>query len=150
MVEVSVEVELAASPPRVWLLVSDFHGLCHWHPDVKHSASERGGHRRRLTLDDGSQVLEELSALSAANRSYSYRMVEGPLPVRDYTATVAVRERPSGRGSVVRWSSRFEVEEGADLQVVRDTLEELYRVGLEALVERFGDPEPLEQGRAPA
>lgn len=150
MVEVSVDVELAASPPRVWLLVSDFHGLCHWHPSVVHSASERGGHRRRLTLEDGTQALEELSAFSAAERSYSYRMVEGPLPVRDYAAMLTVRERSGGRGSRVEWTGRFEPVGDADPEELRETLVGLYRAGLDGLVGRFGDPEPLERGRAPA
>lgn len=123
MVEGSVHVELAASPPRVWLLVSDFHGLCHWHPSVTHSASER---------------------------SYSYRRVEGPLPVRDYAATLTVRERSGGRGSRVEWTGRFEPVGDADPEVLRETLAGLYRAGLDGLVRRFGDPEPLERGRAPA
>lgn len=150
MVEVSVEVPLAAGPSRVWLLLSNFHGLAEWHPGVRVSAPEEGGRRRRLTLVDGSVLLEELSSFSSRDRSYSYAYVDGDLPVTVCTATVRVADRPGGRGAIVAWTGAFEADEGSDPDGVGATLRELFRTGLEGLAARFGDPRQLERGRARA
>lgn len=126
--------ELAAGADEVWAVVGDFNGLPEWLPPIERSELEDGG-VRRLTLRDGGEVVERLESHDDAGRSYSYRILESGLPVRDYRATVAVHERPDG--CEVEWQSTFEPE-GASEEDAVAVIDGIYDTGLAALRERFG------------
>jgi hypothetical protein len=63
------------------------------------------GARRRLRLGRRSPSREEVVAFDPG-RTFSYALLEGPLPVRDYVAVVTVDDEPGG-GSRLTWSSTF-------------------------------------------
>lgn len=138
MVTVAEKVTLDASSEDVWALIGGFGALHAWHPAVAACDTEQDGDAslRRLTLADGSKIVERLTAHDDTARSYTYTILDaGPLPVRNYRSTIAV----SGDKSVatVSWSSEFEAEQvpEADAQAA---ISGVYTAGLVALVEKFG------------
>ncbi len=134
--DVTTSVRVPASVAAVWRTVGDFTRLDAWHPAVSAAQAEDGGQRRRITLVDGSEVVEALVAHDPAEATYTYRIVEaGPLPVRDYAATIAVAD--AGEGTCeVRWTARFEPVGNATL--AEQTIKRVYQTGLDNLPALFG------------
>ena len=58
-----------------------------WHPAVEtcEITDEDGTTYRILTLGDGAQLKERHDGATASG--YSYTIIEGPLPVKDYSST---------------------------------------------------------------
>ncbi len=130
MAKVAMIEEFSASAERIWNVIGGFNSLPAWHPAVEHSELEADGKIRKVTLGDGTTIFEKLEHHSEEFRECSYSIVESPLPVVDYLATLKVSEL--GEGSQVEWSGRFEpsgVPESEAVQLV----EGLYRAGLDNL-----------------
>lgn len=135
--EVSAKVRVPARAQTVWRTVGDFTGLAGWHPVVAETQMENGGQQRRVKLVDGSELAEVLVSHDDSGTQYTYRIVEpGPLPVRDYEATLAVRESTDG-GCEVSWSARFEPMGNATL--AEQTIHRVYQTGLDNLRTLFGE-----------
>lgn len=139
--EVSESVDLPVPPSRAWSFVGDFGSLA-WHPVVAETKVIAGrnnarGAVRAITTRDGARLLEELEGYSAGQRRLSYRIIESPLPVANYMATLSVA--PHAGGSRIVWSSRFERDQsalGVDDAKARTIVTGIYRAGLDALLAR--------------
>ena len=109
MAKVSSTTELPVPAQSVWSVIGGFNALPDWHPAVaKSEVSDEGGTRlRTLSLAGGGTIVEKLEHSDPHERTYSYSIVSGPLPVANYTASIRVRELDSG-GCEVEWSSDFE------------------------------------------
>ena len=66
--------------------------------------------------------------------SYTYVIVDSPLPVADYVSTLAVMG--SGGGSMITWSGEFAAEGAPDAKAV-EVISGIYQAGLAALKERL-------------
>lgn len=103
-------IDIAATPDKVWALISRFGGIGDWHPMVKKveaTGDDAAGAERTLTLEGGT-LTEGLDESDAAARRISWRLLEEnveAVPVSFYTATIEVT--PAGEGSRVSWSARF-------------------------------------------
>lgn len=87
--------------------------------------------KRIMTLADGVQVTEQLQAVDDEARELQYTIVEAPLPLTDYTATMRVQ--PAENGScTVTWGATF-TPDGAPEADVQELLGGLYEAGLEGL-----------------
>lgn len=75
---------VAADSATVWSAIGDFCDIDDWHPGIVSCVLEArdGVVHRQLTLGDGAPVLEQLVA-SEPGVSYSYKIVEAPLPITD-------------------------------------------------------------------
>lgn len=130
---VSRIVRLDAPVDEVWKAIGDFGALADWHPVVSVCEVDMigGEAHRMLTTTDGARLLERL--LETGPHHYTYSIVESPLPVDDYRATLSVVEEEGG-GCHVYWSSTFEpTDPSAD-----DVIGGIYDSGFEALRDRFG------------
>lgn len=105
--DVTVTASIPSSVDAVWLMIGPFDAIAKWHPAVERAELEERGTRRRLHLVGGGSILEQLESHDDAARTYSYSILEGPLPVRDYVSTLRVT-RGEGGQTLVEWSSRFE------------------------------------------
>jgi hypothetical protein len=134
--EVRQSVEVAASPEQVWQAIGGFCSIAEWHPAVARCAAgeQDGAALRKLTTVDGAMLVERRVQYSEEGMSYSYQIVESPLPVEDYEATLAVMD--SAGGSMITWSGEF-VAAGAPDAEARTAIEDLYAAGLAALRERL-------------
>lgn len=133
MAQIEVEGGIAASADAVWDVVRDFGGITKWSPGVKSCEveGEGVGAIRTLSLGGGPPLRERLEARNDAERSLSYSILDGPLPVSGYLATIRVREEAGGSARV-EWSSRFEPR-GVSEEQVRAILRGVYEGGISAL-----------------
>lgn len=71
MTKVTVSTKLLAPAEEVWRLVGGWNALPDWHPTVETSAIEDGGHRRRVRLADGSEIIEQLEKFDGEAKTYT-------------------------------------------------------------------------------
>jgi len=132
MAQVTRSVTLNAAPGDVWALIGGFQGLPGWHPAVETSTREDlgGAEHRRLGLAGGGEILEK--NLGSDTMSVGYEIIESPLPLANYQATISVAD--AGGKAVVVWASTFEgTADGAS-----DVVAGIYQAGLDALAAKFG------------
>ena len=134
--EVRQSVEVAASPEQVWQAIGGFCSIAEWHPAVSRCAAseQNGATLRTLTTADGAVLVERRVQHSEEGMSYSYQIVESPLPVAGYEATLAVMD--SAGGSMITWSGEFAAKGAADAEALA-VIEGIYQSGLAALKERL-------------
>jgi hypothetical protein len=124
MAEVHMSKEVAKAPSELWEHIGDFLGMDRWMAGIPPMESDNDGKVRRLGTGDNA-VVEEL--VEQGEHSYTYRIVQGPLPVKDYVATLSVA--PSGDGSIVEWKSTFEPNGVPEEQAVA-IVQGIYTAGL--------------------
>jgi len=115
---VTKSVDIDAPVDRVWDAVKNFDSLNKWHPgfaadEITKGENNKPGAVRKLTVKDGPSFTEELLAFDAANHSYRYRIIESPLPLRDYSSRISVKPNAKG-GSHVTWSGKFKRKSTSD------------------------------------
>ena len=92
MIRIVRSTVIDAPTDRVWALLRDFNGHDRWHPAVAKSAIERGqsadklGCVRHFFLRDGSELRERLLTLSDLEQTFSYCLMETPVPLFNYVA----------------------------------------------------------------
>jgi mxaD protein len=135
--EVTKSVTINAPAPEVWDEVNDFDDLDDWHPAVAEAEIIKGGDdnqpgaQRLLTLGDGGTIKEELLAYDEAGMSFTYNILEGVLPVKNYESTLSV-ESAGGSKSKVTWTGAFDAK-GADDKTATNTISSVYQAGLDNL-----------------
>jgi hypothetical protein len=99
---------------KVWEVMRDYNELPSYHPGIKASLVEAGkpsdqvGCIRRLTLGDGF-VREVLLCMDDLNYVFTYQIIEGTLPVRNYVAGVRLHRVTEGNRTFAEWWADFEV-----------------------------------------
>jgi hypothetical protein len=135
MAQASASIRIPVSADKVWALTGGFLSLHDWLPFIKQSESQEGGRVRHLTTDDGAEITERLQTYDNAARTYSYSIDKGPFPIKDYLATLTIKE-DGADGALVEWSGIFTPDGVSDAQV--ETLfKGIYDGGLEALKANF-------------
>lgn len=137
MPKVSMQTELDVPAQQVWDLIGGFNALPDWHPAIEHSELENGGKVRKLSLAGGGTIVEKLEQIDDNERVYTYSIIDSPLPVSDYTATIRVRRDADGNSTVVEWSSSFEACGAPENEAVK-AIEDIYQAGFENLKRIFG------------
>ena len=140
MAKVQVEVTLQVPASAVWNMIGGFNELARWHPAVVKSeeVKEKGGiTARRLTLSDGGVIVARLEQHDNRARTYSYSVVETPLPVAGYRASLHVREAADGLNCTVAWVSEFQPSGAPETEAVR-IIRGLYEAGFDNLRKLFG------------
>lgn len=136
MAKTSASLEIPASAERVWQLVGGFGSLPDWLPLVSENSLSEGGRVRTLKTARGETIVERLLSFDEAERRYSYAIVQGPFPVRDYRASLQVRSLPGNHACVVDWSGSF-VPEGIGEEEAIRLLQDIFFGGLDALRKSF-------------
>ncbi|HSA81567.1 MAG TPA: SRPBCC family protein [Geminicoccaceae bacterium] len=134
--EVRQTVTVAAPPEEVWQMIGEFCAIADWHPVVGQCArsEQNGAAMRTLTTVDGGVLVEKRVQYSDEGMSYTYEIVESPLPVTDYVSTLAVME--GANGSLVTWSGEFAARGASDDQAI-EVISGIYQAGLAALQDRL-------------
>ncbi|MBO0662635.1 SRPBCC family protein [Jiella sp. MQZ9-1] len=135
--EVSKSIEIAATPAAVWQMIGSFCEIQNWHPAVKtcEPGSKDGKKIRTLTLPDGGKLVEEEVSRDDDKMRYTYKILEGPLPVDNYQSTISVSG--SGDMATVDWSGRFDPK-GASEEKASEVVEGIYEAGLNSLKDKAG------------
>ncbi len=134
-----MSIEINVSADEVWKLIGELNAVPDWHPAVSESHTEGKGKGsvRRLSLAGGGTIIERLERIDDDERLYSYSIVDSPLPVSDYSATIGVRDKGDGTARVVEWSSEFRPS-GASESEASKVIQGIYDAGFEILKKIFG------------
>ena len=135
----SVSRTINASPEKVWHLIGGFTSLPDWMSYISTATADEGGRIRRLESVDGDTIVERLIDYSDEERYYSYRIEEGPFPVKneDYLATIRVHPIAADPAvSEVQWSVRFTPAGEAESDV-SELFADVFRKGLDGVSDKF-------------
>ena len=128
----------------VWRLLRDFNSHADWHPAVAESFIEAGerpdhvGAVRAFRLADGGFLREQLIALSDRDMSLTYCLLEAPLRLDGYVATLRLRPVTDGDRTFLHWESRFDAPAAEADGLARLVGETIYAAGMAALRSRLG------------
>ena len=142
--KVTKQVTINAPADRVWATVKNFDSLDKWHPALESDKIVSGknnevGAERLLTLKGGGTIREKLLAIDDKRYSMRYSILEGVLPVSDYTSTITVV--PAGKDrSTVTWTGSFKRKDTSDKpaadandETATKTMSGVYEAGLDNL-----------------
>jgi len=144
MAEVYASSVIAAPADRVWARIRDFNGLPGWHPLIAESRIESGapadqvGCVRAFRLKDGGYIREKLLALSDYDFSCSYSILESPMGVENYVATLKLTPITDGNRTFAEWSASFDCAEEAENDLVANIGGNVFQGGFDALKRQFG------------
>ena len=156
VVRLSRSTVIDAPVDAVWRLLRDFNSHEAWHPAVAASRIEAGvpgdavGSLRAFRLADGSMLREQLIALSDRDHELTYCLLEAPIPLVDYVASMRLRRVTDSDRTFLIWESRFRPPADQAERLKRLVAEDIYEAGFGALQSRFGrPPTPIQAARIP-
>lgn len=112
--EVKRRTEVPGEPQTIWSFAGNFCAIKDWHPLVADCQETREGDVtfRTLTLKDGGKIKEKLT--DKDDTSYSYEIVESPLPVKNYKAKFWVEPDDEPERTAVYWEAEFDANGASD------------------------------------
>jgi Polyketide cyclase / dehydrase and lipid transport len=130
---------------RVWARIRDYNGLPSWHPGIAKSEiegrtpSDQVGCVRVLTLQNGAVVRERLLEMSDLGHHYTYAILESPLAVANYRATLRLRRISDGNRTYGEWSASFDPDPPEKQAETVDFISNaVFQGGFDALKKHFG------------
>jgi hypothetical protein len=126
---------------EVWAVVGDFGGIAQWLPPLASSGLASGatgrqvGDVRQCTIDNGPSLTENQTARSDADYTYSYAILESPLPLKDYQSTITLQDK--GGQTMMEWSATFDPDPGKEEELA-GMVKGIYQAGIDNLIKRFG------------
>ena len=139
MAKVSMQTTIHASADEVWNTISDFNGLPTFIPAIIKSSMEGSGVGAVRTLklqDSDAPIVEKLERLDEQARTLSYSIIESPLPLANYIATVEVRQLDE-KQCELKWWSTFEPK-GAPEAEEQKIVEGVYTMAFDGLKKIYG------------
>jgi hypothetical protein len=140
---VFVSTVVNAPALQVWGVVRDFNGLPRWAGFVAESRIELGqpadqvGCIRNFRTRDGGRIRERLLALSDYDLSMSYAILESPMAVENYLATLRVQPVTDGDRAYVEWTADFDCAPAAEAELVNRIGRGIFLPALQALQGRW-------------
>lgn len=144
MAQVYTSSVIGAPADRVWAVIRDFNALPRWHPAIADSRIEGGapadqiGCVRAFRLRDGGHIRERLLALSDYDLSCTYSILESPMGVDNYVATLKLTPITDGERTFAEWSAEFDCPVEREAELVAHIGTGVFQGGFDALKERFG------------
>ena len=144
MIRVYVSCVIDASADNVWSRIRDFNGLPQWHPGIADSRIENGeppdkvGCVRHFHTRDGGMIRERLLALSDYDYSCTYAILESPMGVDNYTATIKLTPVTDGNRSFAEWSAEFDCAQDRERELSETIGTGVFQGGFDALKRHFG------------
>ena len=114
MAKVYISTVLPAPAATVWGIIRDFNALPQWTPFVAESRIEQNlpsdqvGCIRNFVLKDGGRIRERLLALSDSDLSCTYSILESPMGVENYIATLSLTPITDGNQTFAEWTAEFD------------------------------------------
>jgi polyketide cyclase/dehydrase/lipid transport protein len=143
VVKVYTSSVLDAPAYAVWSEIRDFNGLPRWHPAIKDSyiehqlPSDKVGCIRNFTLKAGGRIREQLLALSDFDYSVTYSILESPMGVENYVATLKLSPITDGNRTFAEWSAEFDCAPARVEELAQNIGQGVFQGGFEALKTRL-------------
>ena len=111
--------EVPGNPQTIWAFAGEFCSIKDWHPLVADCKETQEGNDtfRTLTLKDGGMIKEKLT--DKDDLSYSYEIVESPLPVKNYKAKFWVEPDDEPERTAVYWEAEFDANGASDEEATK-------------------------------
>ncbi len=144
MARVYVSSVIGAPAARVWERVRDFNALPRWHPAIRDSRiedalpSDKVGCIRNFHLQNGDNIREKLLGLSDYDLFCTYSILESPMPLTDYVATLRLTPVTDGDRCFAEWSAEFSCAPEAEDELVNGIAGNVFQTGFDALKRHFG------------
>jgi hypothetical protein len=144
MARVYISSVIDAPAARVWERVRDFNGLPRWHPAIRESRIENGepadkvGCVRDFYLQNGDRIRERLLGLSDYDMFCTYSILDSPMPLENYVATLRLTPVTDGDRTFAEWSAEFDCEPDAEPDLVGGIGSNVFQGGFESLKRHFG------------
>ena len=144
MVRIYVSSVIDAAADTVWSRIRDFNALPLWHPGIADSRiennepSDRVGCIRHFHTRDGGMIRERLLALSDYDYTQTYEILDSPMGVEQYVATLKLTPVTDGGRSFAEWSAEFECAQGREHELTALIGGQVFQGGFDALKRHFG------------
>ncbi len=144
MARVYISSVIPASVEEVWGRVRDFNSMPKWHPRIRESRienaepSDRIGCIRNFQLQNGDGLREQLLGLSDYDTFYTYTILESPMPLSDYIATLRLTKITDGNQCFAEWSAEFHCSVDDEDDLVEGIGSNVFQGGFDALKRHFG------------
>jgi uncharacterized protein YndB with AHSA1/START domain len=139
MPRVYVSTVIDAPTARVWERIRDFNALPRWVPAVRDSRIENGepsdriGCVRDFHLQNGDHLREKLLGLSDYDFFCTYSILESPMPLTDYVATIRLTPVTDGDRTFAEWSAEFDCAEADAEGLVSGIGQNVFQAGFNSL-----------------
>lgn len=133
MVRLRTTVTIDAAPEAVWDVLGDLAATTEWLPGTV--AARMDGPIRICTTAEGFDIREEISDYSSEGRTYRFRHLAVPVPVKDSSGVFAVEADDGGAARVVLESS-FDALDPAQEDHVGRMMDGALRHALDSLKRR--------------
>src|ERR1700733_13465009 len=143
MAKVYASIVIPASASAVWEIVRDFNALPKWTPfgaesRIEQNASaDKVGCIRNFRLKNGGRIRERLLALSDYEMSCTYAILESPMGVENYVATLRLIPVTDGDQTFAEWSAEFDAAPDREAQIADDIARDVFGAALASLKIRF-------------
>ncbi len=120
-------------------MLRDFNGHDQWHPAIAQSAIERSdpadrvGCIRKFKLEDGAELREQLLSLSDLELTYSYCLLDTPIPLFNYVSHVRLFPVTDTDETYWEWEGRFDTPSGREDELSNLVGSGIYESGFEAI-----------------
>ena len=144
MARVYVSTVIGAPTDRVWDRVRGFNDLPRWHPMIRDSRIEdalpadKVSCIRNFNLQNGDNIREQLLGLSDYDMFCTYSILESPMPLEDYVATIRLTPVTEGDRTFIEWSAEFSCAPADEDGLVNGIGTDVFQVGFDALKRHFG------------
>lgn len=144
MARVFVSSVIGAPAEQVWARIRDFNALPKWHPRIRDSRiedalpSDKVGCIRNFNLQNGDNIREQLLGLSDYDMFCTYAILDSPMPLTDYVATLRLTPVTDGARTFSEWSAEFSCAPGDEADLVSGIGANVFQGGFDALQRHFG------------
>ncbi len=144
MARVFTSTVINASAADVWDRIRDFNGLPKWHPRIRDSRIEdalpadKVGCIRNFNLQNGDNIREQLLGMSDYDLFQSYAILESPMPLTDYMATLRLTPITDGDRCFAEWSAEFDCDPSDEADLTTGIGTNVFQGGFDALKRHFG------------
>jgi len=143
MAKVYVSSVINVPAAEVWRVVRDFNALPKWTPFVADSLIEQNmradqiGCVRNFRLKDGGLIRERLLAMSDYDLSYTYSILESPMGVENYVASLTLTPVTDGNVTFAEWQAEFDCAPERESALVRQIGVNVFQAAFDSLKERL-------------
>ncbi len=143
MTRVFTSSVIPAPIAKVWAHIRDFNSLPIWHPGIRESEIEDGlpadkvGCVRNFSVQNGDRLREQLLSLSDYDRFYTYSILESPMGVENYVATLRLTSITDGDQTFAEWSAEFDCPPEREAELMDTIGNGVFQGGFDSLKTHF-------------
>ena len=143
MIKVYTSSVIDAPADAVWQRIRDFNGMPNWNPFIAESRieqnlpSDRIGCVRNFRTRDGGTIRERLLTLSDYDYECAYSILESPMGVENYVATLKLTPITDGNRTFAEWSAEFDCDPARERELSQTIGQGVFQGGFDALKTHF-------------